>query len=37
MSDLAMEQRARARATWAAGNWDEVSKMLAPVGDVMPE
>src|SRR3954453_15277095 len=35
MSDLAMEQRARARAVWGAGNWDEVSKILPPVGEVV--
>src|SRR4051794_16054709 len=35
MSDLATEQRARARAAWGAGNWDEVSKPLAPVGEVV--
>ena len=32
MNDIAMEQRARSRATWSAGNWDEVSKMLPPAG-----
>jgi SAM-dependent methyltransferase len=35
MTDIAMEQRARARATWGAGNWDEVSKLLPPVGQVV--
>ena len=35
MTDIAMEQRARARATWGAGNWDEVSKILPPVGEVV--
>lgn len=34
-TDLAMEQRARSRAVWAAGNWDEVSKMLPPAGEVV--
>lgn len=32
MSDQTAEARARARATWAAGNWDEVSKLLPPAG-----
>jgi SAM-dependent methyltransferase len=27
--------RARARAVWAAGDWDEVSKSIAPVGEVV--
>src|SRR4051794_41559067 len=35
MTDIAMEQRARARATWGAGNWDEVSRFLPPVGQVV--
>ncbi|MCW2991969.1 MAG: Methyltransferase type 11 [Solirubrobacterales bacterium] len=33
MSDQAGEARARARATWAAGHWDEISKMLPPAGE----
>lgn len=37
MTDIAMEQRARSRATWGAGNWDEVSKILPPVGEVVLE
>ncbi len=32
MSDQAAENRARARAMWSAGNWDEVSRMLPPAG-----
>ena len=32
MTDQAMEARARARAVWSAGNWDEVAKMLPPAG-----
>ena len=35
MNDIAMEQRARARATWSQGNWDEVSKLLPPAGQVV--
>lgn len=35
MTNIAMEQRARARATWAAGNWDVVSTILPPVGQVV--
>src|SRR3954454_2013956 len=35
MTEIAMEQRARARATWGAGNWDEISKLLPPVGQVV--
>src|SRR5690349_19832557 len=29
------EASERARATWSAGNWDEVSKLLPPVGQVV--
>jgi ubiquinone/menaquinone biosynthesis C-methylase UbiE len=35
MSEQATEARARSRAVWSAGNWDEVSKHLAPVTEVM--
>src|SRR3954452_22465214 len=29
------EASERARKTWSAGNWDEVSKMLPPVGQTV--
>src|SRR4051812_2089227 len=32
MNEQTMDARARARATWSAGHWDEVSKMLPPAG-----
>jgi SAM-dependent methyltransferase len=35
MNDQATEVRARARAVWAAGNWDVVSKYLPPAGEVV--
>ena len=31
------EFRARARATWAAGHWDDFSKLIAPVGELVVE
>jgi len=31
------EFRARARATWAAGHWDDFSKLIAPVGAFVVE
>jgi SAM-dependent methyltransferase len=33
----AEEFRARTRATWAAGNWDDFSSMIAPVGQLVLE
>ena len=27
------ELRGRARATWAAGNWDRFARLIAPVGE----
>lgn len=35
MSDQATEARARSRAVWSAGNWNEVSKHLPPAGEVV--
>lgn len=35
MSDQATEARARSRAVWSAGNWDEVSRHLPPAGEVV--
>jgi SAM-dependent methyltransferase len=32
-TDIANEARARSRAVWAAGNWDEVSKILPAAGE----
>src|SRR5271154_464730 len=29
------EFRARTRATWAAGDWDDFSKLIAPVGELV--
>jgi SAM-dependent methyltransferase len=31
------ESRARARATWAAGDWEVCSKLIAPVGELVLE
>jgi SAM-dependent methyltransferase len=33
MSEMTLQARARARAVWSAGNWDEVSEMLPPAGE----
>lgn len=33
----AEELRARARATWAAGDWDSFSRLMPPVGEVVLE
>lgn len=35
MNDQVAEARARSRAVWSAGNWDEVSKHLPPAGEVV--
>lgn len=35
MSDQATEARARSRAVWSAGNWDEVSRHLPPAGEAV--
>jgi SAM-dependent methyltransferase len=35
MSEQVTEARARARATWSAGHWDEVSKLLPAAGEVV--
>jgi hypothetical protein len=32
----AAEVRRQARATWAAGDWDSFSELIAPVGQPMP-
>lgn len=35
MNDQVAEARARSRAVWSGGNWDEVSKYLPPAGEVV--